>query len=242
MPLVKAKPHLSSQEQLNIYIDGYLLRLCKAVQADYPCLAAYLGQKKMEELVEAYAEATPSRSYNLDFYPFGFWRYLKQGNVSVEVRDLAELEGVIAEIFMLPGSMPLGACDLAVLNPNELDRKVFTLRPAGRLLTFTHDVESYMRSFKQGKTPTTILPNDTYLYVYRHNREVKRRLLDKGEYELLMRIAPGKSLNAAIEASFEAGGGAEEDFMVQVMGWVSQWISEGFFAIEPCNQLARTCE
>src|SRR5580704_16057825 len=80
-PLVRAKQHLSAEAQIAIYADAYRIRLREAVRGDYPCLAACFGDA-IDVLIAAYVEATPSFSYNLDFYPFGFWRFVQKQDVA----------------------------------------------------------------------------------------------------------------------------------------------------------------
>ena len=72
--LGRKTPSLPSR--LNAYIQGYRIRLGKAVQADYPALEHYLGEEEFGRYVSAYVERTPSHSYTIDQYPLGFANYL----------------------------------------------------------------------------------------------------------------------------------------------------------------------
>jgi hypothetical protein len=230
-PIVRPKTRMTAKEQIAIYSDAYKIRLRHAVRSDYPCLATILGDVATNKLVNAYVEATPSLSYNLDFYPFGFWRFVQNNSTQPEICELAELEGAIAECFMGTGSEPLTAQNLPPLDTETLGRMKFHLRAPFRLLRFTHDAESTMASFKRGKTITAIAPNPIYLLVYRHNNEVQRRILESGEYHLLNAIQQTENFNQAIQQAQIAAGEDENTMASNVMRWLPRWITEAFLAL-----------
>ncbi|MDE1900971.1 MAG: putative DNA-binding domain-containing protein [Alphaproteobacteria bacterium] len=227
--LVRPKPHLSAEKQLGVYLEGYRLRLVQAVRNDYPCLGHYLGATRMNDLVAAYVEATPSCSYNLDFYPFGFGAFVRQASQDPAAHDLAVLEQAIAEIFMAPDSNPLTAAVFAQLDPETLGSMVFYPRAANRLLRLTHDVERYLAAWKKGEPELTIAPDRIHLCVLRHNNEVQRHRLEPEEYHLLENLAAGQVFGQAIEPP-QANHPQDSDlFAAKVMNWLPRWVGEGFF-------------
>lgn len=230
--LVRPKQHMSAEEQIGIYAYAYKARLRQAVLSDYPCLLHVIGETTINNLVNAYVDATPSHSYNLDFYPHAFWRYLQKRNDDIALRELAALEGAIAETFMGSGSEPLTPQNLPPLTEETLGQTKFTLRTPHRLLNFTHDVEETMANFKRGETPTPIAAKPTYLYVYRHNNEVQRRPLDEIEFHLLSAIQQTESFDAAIRQTMKSTGCTEETLANNMPHYLSRWIGEGFFRIQ----------
>ena len=223
-PMLRANPRLSPEKQIAIYAEGYKIRLSHAVRDDYPCLGHYLGDD-LPPLIDAYIAATPSQSYSLDFYPHAFWRFARAKLSDPAMREVAELEGAIAEIFMGPGSPALTPQHLPSLNEETLAQTKFNLRAPHRFLSFTHDAESTLAGFKRGEAPQPIETKPTYLFLHRHNNEVHRRLLDEGEYRLLQAI--DKSANFA-EAVQQSGIG-EETLAATIGRWLSRWIGDGFF-------------
>lgn len=230
IPLVRPKQHMSAEEQLGIYAYAYKARLQNAVRSDYPCLLHALGTEKFDDLVTAFVDATPSQSYNLDFYPHAFWRFLKTQSIDLWVQELAELEGAIAETFMGDGSEALTLQNLPPLTEETLGQMKFYLRTPHRLLHFTHDVEETVARFKRGETPASPSQKTTHLYIYRHNNEVQRRTLDKIEFYLLNAIEETDSFNTAIERAIKSAGCNETAIAASLGNWLSRWISEGFLA------------
>jgi len=229
-PLVREKTRMTKEEQIAIYSEGYRIRLRGAVKADYPCLAHYLGDAAIDVLIHAYVEVTPSRSYNLDFYPFGFWHYVQDHSADPAARDLAALEGAIAECFMTQGTAPLGADFFATVSEDELGATIFTLCQPCRLLRLAHDVETYLTAFKRDEADTSINETAIFLLIHRHDNEVRRRVLDEAEYVLLDKIHSGTAFDAAIEQTLATGLLDEESLATKISAWLPSWISEGFFA------------
>lgn len=224
---VRPKPHLSVEAQLSIYTEGYKIRLGKAVEGDYPYLAVYVGAARMDELIAGYIKATPSRSYNLDFYPFGFWRYVQKTCPEREISALVELEGSVAEIFMLPDSPALALGDLGALDEESLGRLTFKLRTASRLLALNHVAEACFQSFKRGSVEKVVSTNPTHLCIVRHNHEVHRHVLDPDEHRLLQLLDTGIDLGRAIEDMR----GDETWLSKKIATWLPKWINEGFFRV-----------
>ncbi len=220
--------HLTPAEQISIYIDAYRLRLIDAVTSTFPCLQDYLGTSAMTPLTKSYVEAVPPRSYNLDFYPFGFADYIR-AKIPAPAAALAELEGTIAEIFMRPDSPPLAADILTRCTPTELGDKVFHVRPALRLLHLSHDAETFWQNHKQGHKLPEIAPQPVFLCVCRHHHDVLRHRLDPGAYALLQELYDGKSFNAAIATVIDRGIITEAELAQEISLWLPQWLNAGFF-------------
>ena len=226
-PLVRTNPRMTAEEQIAIYCNAYKTRLRTAVYSDYQCLAHYLGDAAMHGLVDAYIDVTPSMSYSLDFYPHKFWQFVQNSDQSIAIKELAELEGAIAETFMGKGSDALTPENLPPLNKETLGQIKFNLRTPHRLLNFTHDVEAAMASFKCGDA-ITITPKPVHLYVYRHDNEVQRRHVEEGEFHLLKAIDQTDSLEVAISHANIS----EATLADGISRWLPHWIGEGFFALD----------
>lgn len=222
-PLLRPHERMSAREQLDIYVQGYRHRLISAVRADYPALGRYLGDATMERLARGYAAQTPSQSYNLDFYPFAFRRFVRETHADPAAHALAALEGVMAEVFMGPRSEALSVGALAGVTGETLERMHLALRPASELLCLAHDAPAYLDAFKRGD-PATIAAAPTYLYLYRHQNEVRRARLAPWEYGFLS-VLGGEG--APLGAAAEHAGGA------QLLQCLPRWIAEGFFRAAP---------
>ncbi|MBI3419118.1 MAG: putative DNA-binding domain-containing protein [Proteobacteria bacterium] len=229
-PLVRPNPRLSASALLGIYIEGYRIRLSQAVRSDYPCLAHYLGEERMNGLVAAYVKKTPSCSYNLDHYPFAFRRFVAQACEDEAAHALAELEGVMAEVFMLPESAPMDFESFGSLDAESLGRMSFALRSAGMLIRLAYDAEAYLQAYKKGEAEKDIQKRPAHLYLYRHDNEVKRQQLEIAEYQVLSALGHGESFSAAIETALASHIYAAAALAEKIRSWLPKWIGQGFFA------------
>lgn len=230
VPLVRPKPQLSASALLGIYIEGYRIRLSQVVRSDYPCLAHYLGEARMNGLVADYVEKTPSRSYNLDHYSFSFRPFVAQACEDEAAHALAELEGAIAEVFMLPESAPMDFDNFGNPDAESLGRMSFALRPAGRLIRLAYDAEGYLQAYKKSEARKDIQKRPSLLYLYRHDNEVKRQPLEEAEYQVLSALGHGKSFNAALETALASHACDTAVLAEKIMVWLPKWIGQGFFA------------
>ena len=221
-------PRLSPAEQIGIYITAYRLRLAAAVTSDLPCLRDYLGAAPMAHLVDAYIDATPPRSYNLDFYSFGFADFV-HNKIPPPAAALAKLEGTIAEIFMRPDSPALTANALRNCDQATLGTRTFRTRTASRLLHLSHDAETYWQNYKRGTPAPELAPTPVYLYVCRHHHDVMRHRLEPAAYALLQELIAGNNFDTAI-AHVVGRGIMTESALAQHIGvWLHHWLESGFF-------------
>ena len=63
--VVRERAGLGAAERLQIYASMYPLRMRDALRADYPALAALLGERLFGRLVDDYVHVHPSRGFTL---------------------------------------------------------------------------------------------------------------------------------------------------------------------------------
>ncbi len=227
---IKPHPRLSPAQQFAIYAGGYRVRLIAAIRSDYPALLEYLGDSGFDALALAFIEKNPPTSYNLDFYPHKFAEFVQENSEDIFAKDLARLEGTIAEVFMLPDSEPLAANTLQQLSPEEFGGLKLRLRTAARLLTFStnvHDWLTQQRSENQNHKPEARDPS--HLLIYRHNNEVQRLPLSAAAFALLQQLEAGKTVATAIDNVENANPEYMDEIASNLQSWFAQWLSDGFF-------------
>lgn len=119
-PLVNAAEgnRHETQRRLVIYADAYRLRLKEALAVDYTLLAARLGAKRFDTLMDHYIHAHPSRHYNIRRYGHRMAQFLAvTGPWCGEplLAELARFEWLQGLSFDAPDAEPLGVEALAAL-------------------------------------------------------------------------------------------------------------------------------
>lgn len=220
--LGRKTPSLTSR--LEAYIQGYRIRLCSAVEADYPTLAHYLGEEKLRQYIADYVEETPSKSYTIDQYPPGFAAYLSMQMDDQAAIDIAALEAAISQVFWMTDSEPF--IPTADFSMEQLATLTLEHRNASMLLKFATNADIYLTDFRQEKE-TSADHTASHLMIIRHDNEVKRHRLDATEYALLLAL---KEMPFA--EALESVGRDEAHattIATHLSEWLMKWITHGFF-------------
>ena len=202
LPDIKPNNRISPQAQINIYVEGYRLRLLAAIRSDYQETIALVGDKEFDALALEFIEQTPSDSYNLDFYPHKFAEFVAD-KLDSEAYQVILKEQAIAICFMGKESEPFNVALLAKLSPEEFGNLIFRPRIASKLLS--------------------------NIYIYRHNNEVQKVALKESEYLLLNNLFNGLSVSNAIEELINNYPHYEAEIAENITNWFSIWAAKGFF-------------
>lgn len=222
--LLKQHPRLTPTQLIGIYQESYHLRLQAAVRADYPATLHFLGEKA-EPLIADFVRQTPSDNYNLDRYSLGFAGFAAAQGLAAAA-DLAALEAALTEAFMFQDTPALAATALAGMDESTLGATRFTLQQSVRLLHLKYDAADYFAAHKVGTAPPTLTLQETWLLLYRQNRDIKRHKICASEYALLKAIMSGADFNAALTAAIAQAGG-EAAVLPQIGGWLAGWFERG---------------
>jgi len=225
--LLREKSDFPVTAQLNVYIDGYRLRLREALESAYPALLHYLGKREFLSLADGFITAHPSRHFNLDAYAIAFARYVAKHSQDVFACELAMLEGAIHDVYQREETPAIEAGWAQHQTPATLAEAVLLPRAASCLLAFTHPADDYLTAFRAGEKPGKPTAQDSWLLVVRHKNRVNRLPLMQGEYALFSLLSEGLTLAQALENPTLAQHIAKEDFARSLQNWLGRWVSEG---------------
>jgi hypothetical protein len=217
---------LAPHERLDIYADGYLLRLEEALTDDFMTVKALVGPEGFTRLVREYVTKFPSRHPSLNFLGRSLPRFL-EGRVKFPrlplLRSVAKVEVAMAEVFDEKRTKPLTEKDFARVSPKAWGKARLRVIPAFRLLELDHDVSPLVTAARHEKPLPPAPRKKTFMAVYRKDVTVYRRTLARRPYLLLAGLASGKPLEKAILAS----GMSNPD---EVFRWFNEWRAEEIFS------------
>jgi hypothetical protein len=197
---------LASLERLAVYQEMYPLRMQEALSADYPGLAAFLGDHLFGHFVADYVAVHPSRSYTLnrlgDHVPefLKTWRHGKRAFLV----DLARLELAITETFDARGDDSAPPAPPAHVDADWESRR-FGLAPTLRLLSFRHAAGPALDALKAGRRAST-RAKASWVAIHRRKFAVYRLNLGRAEFHLLSALAAGEPLGLALRHAGRRGG------------------------------------
>ena len=128
---------------LDVYRDGYALRLIEALTTDYPGLMAMAGPADFDHMARAYITAHPSRHPSIRWFGKDVADFLGATppySRTPAAAEMARFEWALGETFDSPDATPVTADALVALPPEAWETLAFTALPSLRRLTLEFDV------------------------------------------------------------------------------------------------------
>lgn len=216
---------LSPLDQIEVYREQYRLRLGDALREEVPGLVALLGEEAVDELLFAYLDAHPSRSFTLNRIADALPDFLvNRGAPSVQV-DMARLDRAVMDGFEAADGV-----DLTVEALASAPRLV--LQPHVRLLSLSHDVHGLRSAVVQGRERPPVTARPVHLLVFRRALKMRHLEVDADCLAVLQALAVPTTLEQALADAVEAG--ARPDMLAAHVGeWFSLFSSRGI--VQACS-------
>jgi hypothetical protein len=251
--IIKPNDRLTSFERLEIYNRQYWFRLIAGLTEDFPGLQAILGNRRFEQLSNAYLTECPSRSFTLRNLGRRLEGWLKKnprwaGSRQGMALDMIRLEWADIEAFDGQAEPPLKTEDFAAADSGGANLRL-RLQPYVQLLSLRYPVDTLVlkikglnddtefssnafrerRKRKHVQAIARLKPAQIFLAVHRVDYSVYFRRLDVHEYRLLAAIQQGKTLGQALHASFAKTDRSSQPSPEQITAWFQNWASLGWF-------------
>jgi len=128
---------------LDVYREGYALRLIEVLTTDYPGLIAMVGSASFDDMARAYIAAHPSRHPSVRWFGRSLVDFLESTapyNRSPAATEMARFEWELGEAWDAPDMDPVPAAALIALPPEAWETLAFTALPSLRRVTLAFDV------------------------------------------------------------------------------------------------------
>ncbi len=227
--VIREGGQLSPVERLGVYHDMYLLRMRDGLEVDYPALADYMGHHAFTDMVRDFIQVYPSRSYTLNRLSDPLPKFLETWGKARGRRlltDLARLELAMTEVFDEAEVPSLMADEIASIPSEAWESARFTPIAAFRLVSLTTAANDVFTSYRDETPLPPLRRKNEYVAVYRKDYGVRRFKLTHEAFQVLGKLAEGKTLGDALSfAARKSKSLAPET----ISGWFRDWIAEGFF-------------
>lgn len=247
---------LSARERLEIYSNAYFWRLRDILGEDFEEVREWLGPELWEKVSRAYLHDCPSRSWDLNRLGARLPGWLAgAGAASLPERpvvaELAALDWSIAEVFIERDSPTLDPEELKSLPQERLAEARFEVIPALRLHAFEWPINRLYQALNERvagdddsasgddedpgawrlpAAPVPLVPEATWLAVFRSDFKVWRLELDLARYVLLDALREGATLGEALQRTAETPGVEIAEVAAKLHGWFQEWSADGLFA------------
>jgi Putative DNA-binding domain len=238
---VLATDPADATNRMDVYADGYWLRLLEALEEDYPGLKAIAGDRDFEALGRAFIAACPSTFRNLRWYGEGLAHLLAASpdwSDRPELADMARFEWAMCASFDALDAACLSREALAGVSPENWPRLSFIVHPAVQRVELKTNVTRAWSAHSRGEElpPLRREPTATTWLLTRRHLQVRFRAMTLEEAAAFDRLAGRASFAQWCGELGETVG--ERRAAERAVELLNQWLSDGAlagFALEPAS-------
>ena len=219
---------------LDVYRDGYALRLIEVLTNDYPGLMAMAGPDDFDYMARAYIAAHPSHHPSVRWFGRHLADFLGTTppfNGNLAASEMARFEWGLGDTFDSPDVEPIGAEALMALPAEAWETLSFTPVPSLQSMTLTFDVpQAWQRREEQEPGNLEVEPaaQPTGWVVWRREFSPNFRSLESDEAAALAVLAEGRPFPEICESLVEYVG--EDQAAARAAGLLRGWVEEGMIA------------
>ena len=216
--------------RLAIYGDGYRSRLIEALQANFPILAALLGEADFAALGTAYVGAHDSVSYSVRHYGAELADFLAADERYASAPVLAELarwEWAMAAMFDAADAPAIDAGVLATVAPADWAALRFTLSPCVQLLELEWNAPELWKAVtNETEIPEAqLLPEPVSWLLWREDLQIFFRPLSRHEAVALAAVRSHRTFGELCLVLSEQVG--EDGAAATAAGYLRGWVQSG---------------
>ena len=216
---------------LDVYRDGYALRLIEVLTNDYPGLMAMAGPADFDHLARAYIAAHPSRHPSVRWFGQHLADFIASTlpySRSPAAAEMARFEWLLGEAFDAPDVTPVLADALMALPSEAWETLCFVPLPSLRRSIFAFEVaQAWQRreDVEAGNLDVAPASAPTPWMIWRPERVSNFRSLETDEAAMLDAMAEGRLFPELCEAIVTHVG--EDQAAARAAGLLRAWVEEG---------------
>lgn len=221
---------------LDVYRDGYTLRLIEVLTTDYPGLLAMAGPADFDHVARAYIAAHPSRHPSVRWFGAGLADFMDRTapyNKAPAAVEMVRFEWALGEAFDSADVAPIAADVLLALPPEAWETLTFTALPSLHRCTFAFEVaQAWQRrdEVEPGTLEAGRADEPTTWAIWRPERLTSFRSLEPDETAMLDALVAGRSFPELCEtvAAFTGDDQAPARAAWLLRTWVEGGMIAGF--------------
>ncbi len=229
---VLSTSRVDARTRLEIYAEGYRLRLVEALEEDFRAVRVLMGEVAFRRLAEDYLDAHPSAHFSLRHFGRHLPRHLSLGEYSASpwLFDLASFEWLLGEAFDAPGATLVGTEALASVPPASWPDMGFTLHPSVRRISLHWNVTRIRQAVESEEPPPAPERSEAAVpwLVWRQGLQTYYRSLETAEAMALDWAREGASFGHLCEDLCRWV--AEDEVAACAAGFLRRWVTDGLVA------------
>jgi len=195
-------------ERLKVYRNNIVGSLTDVMLATFPVMEKLVGKEFLEMMARSFILKNPPNHGCLSLYGEGFAEFIEGFELAKSLPylpDVARFELALNSAYYAADDRPLAAEALGRIAPEHLENLKLVLRDSVQLLRSRYPL-SAIQDFCMSDTQEGTLNLDQggeRLMIFRPALNTQTVLLDEDEYLMLVLLADGQTLGAAVEKVLE---------------------------------------
>ncbi|GAC1620355.1 MAG: DNA-binding domain-containing protein [Nevskia sp.] len=221
------------EQRLNVYRDGYRLRLIEVLTGDHPGLLHLVGAADFDALCRDYIDSHPSTHFNIRWFGEELPEFLcshPRWSRQPALAEMATLEWALTLAFDAVDESLATMADAAALTPGQWPAMRLRIAAAVQRRQFRHNVGAIRRAVDCAEAPPALESFDAARewVVWRRDHGVYQRALAADEAAAFDAAGQGASFAEICAALCEWH--AEEQVAMQAAGFLKLWLEQQWIA------------
>lgn len=217
------------RQRVDVYRDGYRLRLIEVLDNDHPGLRQLAGADGFDALCRAYIDARPSTHFNIRWFGAGLATFLRTQapwSQRPALTEMAALEWALTLAFDAVDEPPVALAEVAALTPEQWPSMRLRFAAALQRLDLGTNVGAIRRALDREETvpPAEVFDAPRAWVVWRRDRGVYQRALEADEAGALDAARLGSRFAELCDRLCEWH--AEDQVALQAAGFLKHWIEQ----------------
>lgn len=218
--------------RLNVYHDGYMLRLLEILGKCYPAVHLLMGRKSFEKVGSAYIAAYPSKHFSIALMGRHFGEFLAAHSLSEPVFvEMAAFEWILEQVMDASDAPQLTFDEIAAaLAPEDWANLSLKQHPSVMTHAFHYPIPALWQHLihEQEKPEITYLETPVQWLIWRFAMQAHFRSGTDDQMMLLDLLQQGRTFSEICDAF--AAFMPEDQIANFVAGTMRDWVVEGVFS------------
>lgn len=223
---------MSAQQRVDLYADGYKIRLKEAIMTDYEQLHAYLGDDMFEQLMNEYIASYPSQHPNLRYFSKHMMTLLAEKEPwtqAPELIEIATIEKTFCDSFDAADCATVSLQDLSKIAPDSLPTLTMQFHASVQVLAMKYNSFQIWQALSKGDNPPALIDDPTTWLVWRSDLISRYIAISAAEVCAINIMIAGGDFSDMCEALLDYYD--EQDTPQQAVGLLQAWTSKEMLCV-----------
>jgi hypothetical protein len=221
---------VSAIERIDVYREGYSLRLLEILEKNFPVLLKIIGHEKFTQLGRQYIESYPSDNFNICIFARHYPKFLLDQNQDPFWSEVAEFEWALAIALDAADAPQIDMSHLSELTEEDWPNLQFSIHPSLECYKFKFNTPQIVIAHLLEEDVPELVPGDEDLdwIVWRLNLQSYFERITPQHLWMINALHQNKTFAQLCDGLCEWF--SEEEVAQFAAGSLGNWLSKGIFS------------